>query len=195
MIMNQRDKIITVTTELIIESQGDLSQVTARKIANKAEVGLGLIHYHFESKDQLITECVQRIIYKEIRSFVPQNTEYSDNPIEADKQRLTYWAKQVFEFFYANKSISRVSILGDLRNNLTSSNSVDMQRGLLRALTSDIDDAKKKFMIFSLTSIMQAAFLQDNAVKNRLGFDFTKQNDRELFINSVIEELFHFTQT
>lgn len=97
--MNQREKIIEVTTELIIESQGDLSQVTARKIANRAEVGLGLIHYHFESKDQLITECVQRIINKEIRTFVPQDTEYSDNPIEADKQRLAYWAKQVFNFF------------------------------------------------------------------------------------------------
>ncbi|WP_054750019.1 TetR/AcrR family transcriptional regulator [Ruminiclostridium josui] len=156
--MNQREKIIEVTTELIIESQGDLSQVTARKIANRAEVGLGLIHYHFESKDQLITECVQRIINKEIRTFVPQDTEYSDNPIEADKQRLAYWAKQVFNFFYANKSISRVSILGDLQNNLTNSNSEDTQRGFLRALTSDIDDEKKKFMIFSLVSIMQAAF-------------------------------------
>lgn len=193
--MNQREKIITVTTELIIESQGDLSQVTARKIASKAEVGLGLIHYHFKNKDQLITECVQRIINKEIRTFVPQDMEYSDNPIEADKQRLAYWAKQVFEFFYANKSISRVSILGDLQNNFTNSNSEDMQRGFLRALTSDIDDEKKKFMLFSLASIMQAAFLQDNSVKNRLGFDFTKQNDRESFINSVIEELFHFTQT
>lgn len=191
--MNQKEKIITVTTELIVENQGDLSKVTARKIANRAEVGLGLIHYHFKNKDQLITECVQRIIYKEIRAFVPQNTEYSDNPIEADKQRLAYWAKQVFEFFYANKSISRVSILGDLQNNLTTSNSVDMQRGFLRALTSDIDDEKKKFLVFSLASIMQAAFLQDNAVKDRLGFDFTKQKDRESFITSVIEELFHFS--
>lgn len=191
--MNQKEKIISVTTELIIESQGDLSQVTARKIASRAEVGLGLIHYHFENKDRLITECVQRIIYKEIRAFVPQNTEYSDNPIEADKQKLTYWAKQVFEFFYANKSISRVSILGDLQNNHTSSNSVDMQRGFLRALTSDLDEEKKKFKLFLLSSIMQAAFLQDNTVKDRLGFDLTKQSERELFINAVIDEIFHFS--
>jgi AcrR family transcriptional regulator len=191
--MNQKEKIIAVTTELIIESQGDLSQVTARKIAKRAEVGLGLIHYHFENKDRLITECVQRIIYKEIRALVPQDMEYSDNPVEADKQRLAYWAKQVFEFFYANKSISKISILGDLQNNLTNSNSLDMQRGFLRALTSDIDEEKKKFMLFSLTSIMQAAFLQDNLVKSRLGFDFTKQSDRALFIDLVIEQLFHFS--
>lgn len=80
-----------------------------------------------------------------------------------------------------------------MQNNLTNSNSEDTQRGFLRALTSDIDDEKKKFMIFSLVSIMQAAFLQDNTVKNRLGLDLAKQRDRELFIDSVIEELFHFS--
>lgn len=192
--MNQKEKIITVTTELINESQGDLSLVTARKIADRAGVGLGLIHYHFENKDQLVTECVQRIINKEMRSFVPKDMEYSDNPIEADKQRLTYWAKQVFEFFYANKSISRVSILGDMQNNLTNSNSEYMQRGFARAVTSDINVEKKKFMLFSLASIMQAAFLQDNTVKDRLGFDLSKQKDREVFIDSVIEELFNFSR-
>lgn len=188
--MNQREKIINVTTQMIIESNGDLSQVSARKIANKAEVGLGLIHYHFENKDQLITECVQRIIYKEIRAFMPEDTQYSDNPTEADKQRLSHWAKQVFEFFYANQSIARVSILGDMQNNLTRSNSIDMQRGLLLSLSDGIDDDKKKFMVFSLTAIMQAAFLQDNTVNNRLGFDLKKKEDRERFIDSVVEEIF-----
>lgn len=190
--MNQKDKIIEVTTQLIIESQGDLSAVSARKIAAKAEVGLGLINYHFGSKDNLITECVQKIIYKDVRAFVPKNIQYSDNPIEADRQRLTFWAKQVFEFFYDNKSISKVSILGDMQNNLPKTNSIDMQRGLMLALTSDIPEDKKKFLVFSLSSIMQAAFLQEVAVNARLGFDFSKKEDREAFIDSTVDELFHF---
>lgn len=188
--MNQKEKILSVTTDLIIENQGDLSKVTARKIADRAEIGLGLIHYHFESKDQLVTECVQRIIYKEIRKFVPQNIEYSANPYEADKQRLAHWAKQVFEFFYANKGISKVSILGDLQNNLIKSNLIDMQRGFLLAFESDIDEQKKNFIVFSLSSIMQTAFMQDNFVKSKLNYDFTKQTDREKFIDTVIEEIF-----
>lgn len=190
--MNQKDKIIEVTTQLIIESQGDLSLVSARKIAAKAEIGLGLINYHFGNKDNLITECVQKIIYKDMRAFVPENIEYSKNPIEADRQRLTCWAKQVFEFFYENKSISKVSILGDMQNNLPKTNSIDMQRGLMLALTSDIPESKKKFLVFSLSSIMQAAFLQEVAVNARLGFDFSKKEDRESFIDSTVDELFHF---
>ena len=188
--MNQKDKIMAVTTELIKESQGDLSKVTARKIASEAQVGLGLINYHFGSKEDLITECVQKIIYKEIRSFVPKNTKYSNDPYEADKQRLAYWAKQVFEFFYCNKSIARVSILGDFQNNREKSNAIDMQRGLLLSFTSDIDEAKKKFMVFSLSSIMQAAFMQDNMVESRLGYDLSIKKGREKFIDSVVEEIF-----
>lgn len=188
--MNQREKIIEVTTAMIIESQGNLSQVTARKIAAEADVALGLIHYHFENKDQLISECVQRIIYKEIRAFVPQDMEYSSDPIEADKQRLSYWAKQVLEFFYANKSISKVSILNDLRNDQEKSNLVDMQRGLLLAMKSDISEEKKNFIVFSLASIMQAAFLQETVVKKRLGYDLSQQSDRAAFIDSAVEKLF-----
>lgn len=188
--MNQKEKIIEVTTELIIESKGDLSQVSARKIADKAGVALGLIHYHFDNKDNLITECVQRIIYKEIRSFVPKDSNYDDNPYEADKQRLTDWAKQVFEFFYENKSIARVSILGDLQKGEVKSNSIDMQRGFMLALNSDMDEKKKNLIVFSLASSMQAAFLQENAVKARLGFDLSEKKDREAFIESLTEELF-----
>lgn len=190
--MNQKEKIIEVTTKLIIESKGDLSLVTARKIAEKADASLGLINYHFENKDKLITECVQRIIYKEIRAFVPKDTVYSDDVYEADRQRLTFWAKQVFEFFYGNKSISKVSILGDLQNNMPKSNLVDMQRGLLLALTADVDNQKKNMLVFSLTSIMEAAFLQESAVSERLGYELSKPNERERFIEDTIDGIIGF---
>lgn len=188
--MDQKERIIEETTGLIIENDGDLSLVTARKIADRADVALGLINYHFGNKDNLITECVERIIYKEIRAFVPQEIDFEGNPIEADKLRLSKWAKQVFEFFYSNKSISKVSIIGDFQKNKVKSNSVDMQRGFMLALTSDMDESKKNFIVFTLASVMQTAFLQDNMINARLGFDLDKKEDRERFIESVVEDLF-----
>lgn len=47
---------------LIEQYNGDTKSITARMIAEQAGIGLGLINYHFGSKDKLITECVQRII-------------------------------------------------------------------------------------------------------------------------------------
>ena len=188
--MNQKDKIIEVTIQLINENGGDISKVTARKIAERAQVGLGLINYHFGSKDTLITECVQKIISNVIGCFQPQNIEYSSDPIEADKERLTYWASQVFEFLYANKSVSAISILGDMKNNLRESNTLNTQIGFEGAIKSDISEARKNLILFMLVSSMQEAFLQDNLVLLRLGLDMQKKEDRGKYVKSVVDLLF-----
>lgn len=187
--MNQKEKIIEATTSLINENKGDLNLVTARKIANRAEVGLGLINYHFGSKEQLVTECVQKILTEQIKVYAPDDVT-AMSTIEEDKKRLTDWAKRIFEFIYKNRSIVGISILGDMRNNLEISNSVYTQIGLEQAIRSNMDDRKKKQMIFSLTSTMQGAFMQDNVVKSRLGFDFSKKEDRDQYIDSLVNVLF-----
>ena len=66
---NVKDNIIEVTTELIEQLEGNTKSITARMIAEKAGVGLGLINYHCGSKENLITACVQRIIGKVIAGF------------------------------------------------------------------------------------------------------------------------------
>ncbi|HHW94362.1 MAG TPA: TetR/AcrR family transcriptional regulator [Mogibacterium sp.] len=57
-----KESIIDATTELIRESNGNPNQVTIRNIAHRADVSIGLINYHFESKKILIEICVERII-------------------------------------------------------------------------------------------------------------------------------------
>lgn len=66
---NIKKHIIEVTTMLIEEYGGDTKNITARLIAEKAGIDLGLINYHFETKDNLITACVQSIIGKIILDF------------------------------------------------------------------------------------------------------------------------------
>lgn len=60
-IRNVKEVIIDVTTELIRENNGNVTKITSRKIAERAEVGLGLINYHFGSKENLIT-----IVFREL---------------------------------------------------------------------------------------------------------------------------------
>lgn len=66
---NVKNQIIEVTTELIEQYNGGTKNITARMIAEKANIGLGLINYHFGSKEKLITECVQRIIGQVVVGF------------------------------------------------------------------------------------------------------------------------------
>lgn len=179
-----KDRIISVTIELIEQYGGDTKSITARMIAEKAEVGLGLINYHFGSKDNLITECVQRIIGGVVAGF------RMEQGFPSDKERLIAWAANVFDFLFEHSSISRISILSDFQSYSQDSNSVYTQYGFTKSLKSDISKKDKPILVFILTAAMQVAFLGCGTVKQLLGYDFTKQKDREKYIEKLVDILF-----
>lgn len=181
---NVKERIVEVTTVLIEQHNGNTKSITARVIAEKSGVGLGLINYHFGSKENLITTCVQRIIGKVIAGF-DTSKEYA-----TDKERLTAWAIYVFDFLFEHNAISRISILSDLQNYTVNCNSVHTQRGFMFALKNDIEDKDKHILSFILTAAMQVAFLGSETVKELLGYDFKKQEDRAAYIEKLVSVLF-----
>lgn len=185
---NIKEHIMDVTTQLIQECDGDINQITIRRIAERAQVGLGLINYHFGSKDKLILECIQRIINNVVHCFTPEKKAYREND---DKCRLTDWAKQVYDFLFENRVISMMSILGDMQDYHAACNSVNTQRGFALALAGFADDKQKRMLVFSLTSIMQVAFLSGEHSKEIIGYDLYKKEERDLFIDTVVEMLFN----
>lgn len=186
---NEKSKnhIIEITTELIKEFNGDTKKITSRLIAERADIGLGSINYFFGSKENLITECVQRIIGKVITEF-----QMSGNN-GTDKERLTVCATYVFNFLFEHSAISRISILGDLQNYTENCNSVLTQRGFTLSLKNDISNKDKPMLVFILTSAMQAAFLGSETAKQLLGYDFTKTDDRTAYIQKLVDILFERT--
>ena len=189
-INHAKETIINVTTELIETSGGDVNQITSRRIAERAGVGLGLINYHFGSKENLITICVQRIINQVVMCFSPDQRDYSEKDGLADRERLADWAKQVYDFLFGNRAISYVSILGDMQNYQEKSNSVYTQKGFSQAIRSDMDEDTKRMVAFMLTSAMQTAFLAGEASKKILGYDLTVKQQRDAYIDKLVGILF-----
>lgn len=182
--VNVKNRIIEVTTELIEQHNGSVKDITSRMIAAKADVGLGLINYHFGSKENLITECVQRIIKKVVTGF-QMTKQY-----ETDKERLTACAVYVFDFLFEHSAISRVSILGDLQNYTENCNSVLTQQGFSLSLKNSISNEDKSMLVFILTAAMQAAFLGNGTIRQLLGYDFAKVGDRAAYIGKLVDILF-----
>lgn len=181
---NIKNHIIEVTTELIKQHNGNTKGITARIIAAKAGVGLGLINYHFGSKEKLITECVQRIIGKIVTEF-QMTTQY-----KTDKERLTACAIYVFDFLFEHSAISRISILSDLQNYTKNCNSVLTQRGFSLSLKNDLANKDTSMFVFILTAAMQTAFLGSETVRQLLGYDFTKAEERAAYISKLVDILF-----
>lgn len=177
---NVKEEIIKVTTELIEENDGNVDRITARVIAAKANIGLGLINYHFGSKEKLISICVERIISEVISNFDPTK-EYS-----TDRERLIASATHVFHFLFEHPAIAKISILSDLQNYTLKSNSVSTQLGFKNTLKKETDSSKKANVSFILTAAMQVAFLGGGMMKDLLGYDFKKSTDRARYIEMLV---------
>lgn len=186
-----KENIIRATTELIEQSSGRIHEITSRKIAQQAGVGLGLINYHFGSKENLITICVQRIINNVVMCFSQKKKDTADRSNLSDEERLADWAKQVFDFLFENHAISSISILGDMQNYHIESNSVYTQKGFLKAIQDQgMPEGDKQLLVFMLTGAMQIAFLSGDTAKELLGYDLTIKEQRDLYIDKTVSLLF-----
>ncbi|NLV73683.1 MAG: TetR/AcrR family transcriptional regulator [Chloroflexi bacterium] len=179
-----KESIIDATTELIRESNGNLNQVTIRNIALRADVSIGLINYHFMSKQQLIEVCVERIIRQVIRSFK------FNQGINEPKDRLLSGAISVFAFLEENPEIAKVSILSDLSSPQTNTNSVTSYKGILNALPDSFSEEKKKVVAFMLLSTIQSAFLNRTIANDLLDFDLYSDEGVYTFFKYAIDLLF-----
>lgn len=181
-----KEKIIVVTIDLIQKANGEIHKITTRTIAKEAGVGIGLINYHFESKNKLIEICVQRIISDVIKSFKPEvNDELSSI------NRLKKVTKMVASFLIENPSVSKISILGDMNAPKAVDNTMKTVNGFLFSMEDyDISKEEKMLLSFALTSILQAAFLRKDTMKESFGLDFNNKKEREIFIDFMIDRLF-----
>lgn len=132
-----KNHIIEITTELLKEYSGNVKKITSRLIADRVEIGLGSINYFFGSKENLITECIQRTINKMLIGFTPEITDLAKADGLSDKARLISWASQTFDFLFENQEIAGISILSDMQNYLVNSNSVYTQKGFAFALIGE----------------------------------------------------------
>ena len=185
-----KESIIQAAIGLIEVSDGNIRNITARSIADKSGVSLGLINYHFGSKDNLIAICCSRIINKTLVSMSPENIDYKKDDGLTDKERLISYAKQTFEFIYKNDSTVKLSVLSDLQDYSPDCNSVLTQKGFLLALRGDMPESQKKHIAFSLVSIMQSAFLAGDNAKEITGYDLKTAKQRAQFISDTVNMLF-----
>lgn len=183
-----KELLIDQTIALIKESDGKPESITARAIAQRSNVALGLINYHFGSKDNLLAECSNKMINDLLSSMKPGLMKAEDDGL-TDRERLTGYAKQTFEYLFANRAIVKMSILSDFRSYGADTNSVLTQRGFQMALRGDISEKSKRLIAFGLASLMQTAFLAADESKKITGYDLNTKKGRGSFIEDTVNML------
>lgn len=184
-----KEKIIDSTTELIVEC-ASIEGVTIRDIAARAGVGVGLINYHFHTKENLINQCVQKIIGNIIENFDKLYQSLNMEPLD----KLRFLTKRMCSFVVQNQGISRVSMLSDLSTPNSLDNTSQTTKAYLPVMKEVYNNKKSDRELYQLTLILQAtiqlAFLRRDILMQGTGVDFYNTEQREQFIDRIIDTIF-----
>lgn len=174
--------IVDATIELIQESGGNIEELTVRTIAERSNVGIGLINYHFQTKENLIEVSVQQIIGEVISKFKP-DMNGNLNRIE----QLKNVVKSVADFLADNPSVARISILGDFKTPKTFDNTMQTVKGFGLSLKDvNFPDKDKTLLMFMITSVLQAVFLRRELSEELFGYQFDDKVQRDRFIDVIM---------
>lgn len=186
--MNIKNKIINTTIELMKYSDS-IEQLSIRKIASKAEIGTGLINYHFGSKEQLIKTSVRTFIQEKVIST------YKPDIIEIDDLHtiLTKICMGPVSFIFEYPKIASISILFDLENPDTEDNTAQTKILLYKAFKhyiSEMNDIDLKMKVWLLVSIFHETFLRYKLFVKDFNYNLQNENGRFQWLKKIIKSIF-----
>lgn len=187
--MDNKEAIIQATINLINQKGESLEDITVREICKEADVGLGLVNYHFGNKDKLIEICIERIVNGIVDEFQSIQEKIKNvTPIE----KLDYLGNLTFTFLFNHYAVSRASILADMRTPKENDNTHRTYLAylpLMSACRPDWDKATLESKTFGLITVMQQAFLRHKVICELYGIDLTKQKEREIFHSKILHDI------
>lgn len=169
--MDNKEAIIQATIALLRENGENLEAITVREICKSADVGLGLVNYHFGNKDNLIELCVERIINGIVENFQSIREKTKDLP---PFEKLEYLGNMTLDFLFEHYAVSKISVLTDMKNPKPNDNTHRTYAAylpLVAACRPDWDESTVKRKTFCLISVMQQTFLRYETTSTILDID------------------------
>lgn len=187
--MDNKEAIIRAAIALIDEKGENLNEITIREICKKADVGLGLVNYHFGSKDKLIELCVERMINEVVDRFERLREETEGlSPFE----KLEYLGNMTLSFMFDRYAVSRISVLTDMNTPKeydNTSRTYEAYLSLVADCRPDWDEETVKRKTFCLITVMQQSFLRHEVIRHAIGTDLTVKEEREAFHKQILHDI------
>ncbi|QNM06518.1 TetR/AcrR family transcriptional regulator [Qiania dongpingensis] len=187
--MDSKEAIIQATITLIEEKGEHLEEITVRDICKNAGVGLGLVNYHFGSKEKLIEMCVECIINGIVERFQNIREETENLP---SFEQLEYLGNMTLDFLFEHFVVSKISVLTDMRTPKSNDNTHRTYAAylpLVAACRPDWDKPTVKRKTFCLITIMQQIFLRYETISKMLDIDLSQKDNRRKFHTQILHDI------
>lgn len=182
-----RERIIQATIELLDEAT-QVEKITVRAVAQKANVGIGLINYHFHTRDNLLSIAIGSVMAKMATGLGEKNSDTSQDP----SQRIRIMLKSLYSFAERHEKLIQFLLTHGIVNG-------DMDAALyLVPMLREIFDAKRDEMQLRIIALqillpIQVASINPGAFHRFAGVDLHDANQREQYIDSLVDNLINKT--
>jgi AcrR family transcriptional regulator len=186
-----KQKIIQDTIRLLEGKDSRLMDITVRDICREAGISVSQINYHFQTKENLIAQCVQVII-----GDVISRSEAVAASIQASSavEKLKCMLKRTFGFLYGNENISRISILTDHQKPHANDNTAQTIRAYQPLVEAALKERNLTYDPGTVTTGIildfQGTFLRTDVIMQDLNVDLRDDSARNQWVDEYVNRVF-----
>ena len=182
-----KERLINMTIKMICEGKKP-NEITVKDITEGAELGNGMVNYHFQSKDNLIRVAIKKVMGCATKKL---GEKIRAKEIVSPTERLSFILKQVINFIADNPEISKIAILDDLENNQCTAHLLSSEESYNQCLKELYGDDMHKIWTknYLIAGYINYIFLKAENIKKEMGFDFYNKEQRENAIENLVKEL------
>ncbi|MDF2985574.1 MAG: TetR family transcriptional regulator [Eubacterium sp.] len=178
-----KERIIKAAAEILDEVY-DVDKITVRQVAERANVGIGLINYHFKSKDNLLGVVVANMMAEKAVGFITPGN-YSDfEPVTKLKAML----KELYSFGSQYEKLNQFTIMKGIQ-----SGDIQTQLFIIPVLReifgNNADEMHLRILAMQIILPLQVTALCPSAFKIYSGIELHNEIQRNNFIDNLINNL------
>ena len=178
-----KEKIISATIELL-EEQNDTDRITMRLIADRAGVGLGLINYHFKTREALINDAIGQMMFHAVKPHLSIPSSVDSDPKEAIRSIFKATSDIGARYALGRFAVQYALLQGNMEVPAMIVPLVRQFYGKRK------DDLEIRLIAFSMVTVMQAAYIRGDAFRLYAGLDIQNEQMRNELIDRIIDQYF-----
>lgn len=175
-------RILQAATELL-EEAADIDAITVRQIAERAGVGIGLVNYYYQSKDNLLGIVIGLRMEKMVQ-IISKETDVNLTPIEKLRKLLKDICNMGERYDKLILHMLKTCMInGDLQAEIS-------LIPLLREIFGEQqDEISLRLLALQILAPMQAALIAMDSFRIYSGYDLGIEAQRNVFIDRMIDNV------
>lgn len=181
--LEARQRILQAAIQMINEAD-EPERLTIRQIAARAGVGIGLINYHFRSKEALLKQAIDAAA----GDMADQWERSIDTSIADPVERLKALLKTNARVALGNPKFLRIGVLYELLEGDFSVPQILLP--LLREISGhQRDEQDLRMLAFTLITTMQVLFIRERPFRKYAGIHVYDEAQRDRAIDRLVDQM------